>query len=241
MPLQWWWPPHARSILFVEVLAAIGVIGAIRSRRLAVGPAALAVFGLLMTLNTHRFRAAWAILLVPLVIDGWRGSFRREGTRATAIALAVGVVLAASQTRGWSGPDLGLDPAWVPTELGDAVVRFDVTGPIFNDYDAGGFLGWTLYGKARVFIDGRTPPYFTDDHFFAMRAAMADPAVFARLDAGYRFTAAVVPHDAALCAGLAAQAEWTAVWTGPRRTLFQRGTDARSVPACTSSGGRGPE
>ncbi len=232
MPPEWWWPPHARSILFVEVLAAIGIVGAIRGRRLAIGPAALAVFGLMMTLNTHRFRSAWAILLVPLVIDGLRGSFRRDGRAAPAIAIAAGLLLAGVQTRGWDGPGLGLDPAWVPTALGEAVLEHDVRGPIFNDYDAGGFLGWTLYGEARVFIDGRTPPFFTDDHFFAMRAAIADPSVFERLDRGYRFTAAVIPHDVPLCAGLDEQPQWTAVWTGPRRTLFLRRKLASSVPAC---------
>lgn len=223
MPPEWWWPPRARSILFVEVLAGMGIVGAIRSRRVAIGPAGLALFGLFMTLNTHRFRSAWAILLVPLVIDGLRGSLRRENGRVAAVVLATALLLVGSQARGWGGPDLGLDPEWVPTELGEAVVRHGVEGPIFNDYDAGGYLGWTLYGKARVFIDGRTPPFFTDDHFFAMRAAMADPAVFARLDRGYRFTAAVVPHGEPLCAGLVRDEAWGAVWVGPRRTLFLKG------------------
>jgi hypothetical protein len=222
MPADWWWPPRARSIFFVEILVLTGALGAVFSRRIAIGPAALAAFGLVMTLNTHRFRSAWAILLVPLVVDGLRGSLRRETRGVVAAAVAVGLVMAGGQLKGWGGPDLGLDPRWVPTELGEAVLRHQVRGPIFNDYDAGGYLGWTLYGEARVFIDGRTPPFFTDDHFFAMRAAMADPEVFARLDAGYRFTAAVVPGEVPLHAALVASPDWAAAWTGPRRTLFLR-------------------
>ncbi len=222
MPADWWWPPRARSILLVELLVVVAVVAAVRARRLPLGPAALGVFGLLMTLNTHRFRSAWAILLVPLVVDALRGAIRRETRGIAAICVAVAVLLPAWEATRWGGPDLGLDEAWVDVELGEAVREHDIRGNVFCDYDAGGYLGWTLYGKARVFIDGRTPPFFTDDHFFAMRAAMADPEVFERLDAGYRFTTAVVPNDAPLREALIADEGWETVWAGARRTLLLR-------------------
>ena len=177
----------------------------------------------MMTLNTHRFRAAWAILLVPLVADGLR---ELRGRRAMGIALVLCLLLPL-----WSahrsgllehGPDLGLDARWVPVELGDALDRLDVRGPVFNDYDSGGYIGWRRYGKARVFIDGRTPPFFTGDHFYAARVAPDEPEAFERLHAGYGFSGAVVGQGTALCEALAEDPEWEAAWRSESgwRTLF---------------------
>jgi len=229
MPVEWWWPPHARSILLVEALAALGIVASVAGRRLALGPAALALFGLLMTLNTHRFRAAWSILMVPWLLDGLR-AWRPPPRVVRVLVVATVIAIPAWEATRWDGPDLGLDPAWVPTDLGDAADRFALSGPIFNDYDAGGYLGFRRYGDVRVFIDGRTPPFFTDDHFWAARAALAEPSVFDRLHSEYAFTAAVVPSDATLCRALVAQPAWTPVWRGPRRTMFLPSGDAIADP-----------
>ncbi len=231
MLAAWWWPPNGRTILGVELLALIGVVASVRARRVAIGPLLLAIFGLFMTLNTHRFRAAWAILMVPWVVDSLRGrSIVAEGRGTAVAAFVLCLLIPLNELRHADDFGLGLDAAWVPVELGEAAVEHGVSGPIFNDYDAGGYLGWALYGQARVFIDGRTPPFFTDDHFYAARAALDDAAVFRRLDAGYGFTAAVVPVDAPLAPALSDDPAWRAAWTGSRRVLFLREPASRPVP-----------
>ena len=227
MPPDWWWPPRARSILLVEGLALAGIVGAVRARRLLVGPAGLALFGLLMTLNTHRFRAAWAILLVPLVVDalrprGGHSSGRRVAVAVLALCLVLPLWEAGRSGLLRQGPRLGLDPHWVPVGLGDALDRLDVKGPVFNDYDSGGYIGWRRYGQVRVFIDGRTPPFFTGDHFYAARVAPEEPEAFERLHAGYGFGAAVVGQGTPLCRSLADSPDWRAAWRDDRgwRVLF---------------------
>lgn len=223
MPADWWWPPRAWSLLLVEGLVVLGVAAALRGRRLPLGPAGLAVFGLLMTINTHRFRAAWAILLVPLVADGMRGA---RGRRVAGVVLALCLLLPMYEAHRSGflrhGPRLGLDLTWVPVDLGDALDRLEVTGPVFNDYDAGGYIGWRRYGRVRVFIDGRTPPFFTGDHFYAARVAPEEPAAFERLHAGYGFSAAVVGQGTALCRSLEDDPDWGAAWRSESgwRVLF---------------------
>lgn len=222
MPADWWWPPRAWSLLLVEGLVVAAVLGALRSRRLMLGPAGLALFGLLMTLNTHRFRAAWAILLVPLVADVLRLRGRRIAVVVLALCLLLPLWEASRSGLLRHGPRLGLDPHWVPVELGDALDRLDVRGAVWGDYDAGGYIGWRRYGEVRVFIDGRTPPFFTGDHFFAARVAPEEPDAFRRLHAGYRFTAAVVGEGTPLCGALADDQDWEAAWRADRgwRVLF---------------------
>lgn len=222
-PLTWaeFWPPTSRSLLAVELLLVAGAVGLVRGGRIPLGPTGLAILGLMMTLNTHRFRAAWAILLVPLVADVVRP--RREGAAWRALAVGAVLVSLGSVSAGWNlrNPS-NLDLDWVPVALGDALDALDVQGDLFNDYDAGGYIGFRRFEQVRVFIDGRTPPYFTDDHFWAARKAQGDPALFGRLDAQHGFDAAIVERDAALCSALDGDARWAPAWFDNRRALFVR-------------------
>ncbi len=226
-PLAWgdFWPPTSRSLLAVEALVVAAAAGMLRRRRVPVGPLLLGGFGLLMALNTHRFRAAWAILLVPLVADVVR--FRREHRAFAAGVVGLLALCVGSAGQGWNpgGPGAtwqSIDRAWVPEALGDALDSLDVQGDVFNDYDAGGYIGFRRFDQVRVFIDGRTPLYFTDDHFWAARKAQGDPELFRRLDREHGFAAAIVPRDAALCSALEEADEWSAAWFDGSRALFVR-------------------
>jgi hypothetical protein len=225
LALSDFWPPTSRSLLAVEALVLVALLGIGRRRRLPIGPLLLGGLGLMMTLNTHRFRAAWAILLVPLVADVVR--FRREDRLLATGMAALAALGVWSATPGWNpgGPSdtwQSIDRDWAPEALGDALDAFDVRGDVFNDYDAGGYIGFRRFEQVRVFIDGRTPPYFTDDHFWAARQAQADPSLFDRLDREHQFSAAIVGRDAALCSALDEHDGWMPAWFDGSRALFVR-------------------
>ena len=226
-PLAWseFWPPTSSSLLVVEGLLLAAVLGMARRKRVPVGPLLLGFFGLLMTLNTHRFRAAWAILLVPLVADVVRVRWETRRHKLASLVLCAAFLLSAAE--GWNpgGPGeswQAIDRSWVPEGLGDALDRLDVRGDVFNDYDAGGYIGFRRLDRVRVFIDGRTPPYFTDDHFWAARLAQQEPSLFERLDGQHRFSAAIVPRDAPLCSALDGHDGWSPAWFDGDRALFVR-------------------
>jgi len=183
-----------------------------------------------MTLTAHRFRAAWALMCIPLAASALRGAaaWTEDGLGLRLAALSV-VLVPAALWWGEPGPTLRWDRTSVPVDATGAMEELDLRGPLFNDYDGGGWIGWAR-PEVAVFIDGRTPPFFTDDHFYAARAALDDAAVFRRLDAGYGFTAAVVPVDAPLAPALSDDPAWRAAWTGSRRVLFLREPASRPVP-----------
>ncbi len=218
-PMQWEWliPPDGPEIVLFEVLLVLGVIGSWRERRLPLLPVCQALLGVVLMMKTHRFVSAAAILAVPWVAEVWRGPDRRS---IAAAACAAGLYTAAV---GWT-PGVGPDRREIPVDLLDAI---DVTGNGYTDYDIGGWVGFTRYGEARVYIDARTLVFHEDSRFFAQRAALADPGTFAMLHAAHGFDWAIVPRTSALCRAL----DWSPVWLDDERAVFVRAADPRRLRA----------
>ncbi|MFA5926142.1 MAG: hypothetical protein WC831_04360 [Parcubacteria group bacterium] len=65
----------------------------------------------------------------------------------------------------------------------------NIKGPVFNNYDIGGYLIWNLYPQEKVFVDNRPEAY--PDSFFSevYKPMQDDPAVFEKIDKEYDFNA----------------------------------------------------
>jgi hypothetical protein len=71
-----------------------------------------------------------------------------------------------------------------------------IKGPIFNNYDIGGYLIWNLPLGEKVFVDNRPEAY--PDAFFSevYKPMQEDPAIFEKIDEEYNFNAVVFySHD----------------------------------------------
>ncbi len=92
----------------------------------------------------------------------------------------------------WKEPGLGLERG-----NGDAAAFFrehHLTGPIFNNYDIGGYLIWHLYPQEKVFVDNRPEAYpaaFFRDTYIPMQER--DDA-WQRAAAQWRFNAIFFSH-----------------------------------------------
>lgn len=104
-------------------------------------------------------------------------------------------------------------------------------GPIFNNYDIGGYLIYHLYPRYRVFVDNRPEAYsvsFLQDTLVKMQA---DEPTWDRLDATYRFNLIVffrldmTPWGQAFLVRRARDPEWLAVHIDAFTIVF-----ARAVP-----------
>jgi hypothetical protein len=227
-----WWPlgfldggPGQLSTLFLELLLGVGVVGSVRRRSLPLGPVALAVLGLALALTASRFSAAWTLLAIPWA--SWSLQRVRDPRLGWLALAAVGASLVAST---WNVPipSPQIDRSSKPVAIAAVLERLPGEAIVFNHYDVGGYLGWALYGKARVFIDGRTPTHFSEATFFAARAATGvTPQVFVQLDDAMGFGAAVVPAATPICRALARDPAWRPGWIDERFVLF--------IPADTAS------
>lgn len=65
-----------------------------------------------------------------------------------------------------------------------------LNGPIFNEYNFGGYFIWRLYPKQKVFVDGRLLEYGID--FIKDAFSIENPKVWNKLEGKYKFTVAVL-------------------------------------------------
>jgi len=81
----------------------------------------------------------------------------------------------------------------LPENLGAAefLKKENIAGPIFNDYDIGGYLIFALPASEKVFVDNRPEAY--PDSFFSeiYKPMQENPEVFARIDEKYNFNSIV--------------------------------------------------
>jgi hypothetical protein len=213
-------PPSDLNWLIAETIAVTALLLGVR-RPGAAGPAALWLLGAALTATANRFRAAWEVLVVPLAALGLAAT-PRPAAALGLMPLAMALLIA-------GGTGLGLDRAWIPEAFVEAIRAHDVRGRMFNEYGHGGWLGWRVGDRVRLFIDGRTPTQFDADDLFAVRMGMQHGVVFDRLDAMHRFDAVAVRRFQPVCGHLASQPGWTPVWRDDELVLFVR-SPARDAP-----------
>ncbi len=73
-------------------------------------------------------------------------------------------------------------------------LKNQIRGPVFNDYDIGGYLIYYLHPGEKVFVDNR-PEAYTEDFFEkTYKAPQQDPDAWEKLDSQYHFNAIFFSH-----------------------------------------------
>jgi hypothetical protein len=94
-----------------------------------------------------------------------------------------------------------------------------VSGPVYNDYDFGGFL---IAHGVKTFVDGRTDQLFLGDFLPALTAALEDKTdlAFAALLRRYSVTWALVRTHSADAGHLARLPGWTMIHQDPVASVY---------------------
>jgi hypothetical protein len=137
-------------------------------------------------------------------------------------AIAIGlIVLACLQLR----QIIKRQPAAEAATFPEAAVSFlhdhHQPGPLFNDYDWGGYLIWKLYPGDRVFIDGRADLYgdqFLDEY----AAAYALTGDWQKPLNRWQIGAVVIPPQSALATALQATGIWKVLFRDGQATILSR-------------------
>lgn len=110
----------------------------------------------------------------------------------------------------------------------DYIRRHSQLGPMFHDYNWGGYLSMRLGPEHKVFIDGRGDPYeragVLSDY---LRITQVDPQTMLLLRK-YKVRACLIERQAALATFLAASPEWHQVYADSVSVLFENEHESRS-------------
>jgi hypothetical protein len=148
------WPPSAFSVLLV--VAAAVMIWARRQVRIADWLMFAAFAAAVVTAQRNTILAG---LIAPIMLAAyapWPRSLRWRFAAAYPYAVAglLLVGIAAGVARG-SFFQLRTADWRVPKGAADFLVSHQITQPMFNTYEYGGYLIWRLWPGQRTFIDGR--------------------------------------------------------------------------------------
>ncbi len=103
----------------------------------------------------------------------------------------------------------------------------NISGPIFNNYDIGGYLIYHLYPQ-KLFVDNRPEAYTPDFFEHAYKAVQQDPKKWAELDAKYHFnTIFFAYHDytpwaQAFLIDKVKDPDWSVVFADSYNIIFAR-------------------
>ncbi|MDY7039692.1 MAG: hypothetical protein SVX38_02385 [Chloroflexota bacterium] len=139
-------------------------------------------------------------------------------TLLVAVLIACGVKLS-----------LPLDPQLIaaveeqayPVAAVDYLVGHELPGPMFNDYNWGGYLIWRLWPRYPVFVDGRADPYSDELLWDYSAIVRLRPGVREKL-AQYGVNCALIPSGGGLATLLGMDPAWEQVYDDGQAAIFVR-------------------
>lgn len=191
----------AAPLLFMSFAAAVWQ----DRRRVAVSDVLLAVGVTAMACVAIHNLTLFALFGIPLlagniaILLGARAAGGESRRRGAAMVFLVGLIALVTtrdlrQVKYWNAgePGLGVEPGNM--QAGEFLRAHNIHGPIFNNFDIGGYLIFHLWPAVPVFVDNRPEAYpaeFFRDVYWPM---LKDRATWVRLERQFRFNAIIFAH-----------------------------------------------
>ncbi|MDD3487325.1 MAG: hypothetical protein PHF35_03040 [Candidatus Moranbacteria bacterium] len=156
---------------------------------------------------------------------------KEYGSGLLAIAVAVFAVFSNWQFAGAHAGNHGLGLAPGIEKSAQFFEEEGISGPIFNDYDIGGYLIFNLFPEERVFVDNR-PETYPVEFFSDVYKPMQDhPEVFERVDGEYNFNSVffyrhdITPWAKNFLASIAQNPDWTKVYEDDYAIIYLKNNE----------------
>lgn len=226
------WKPLALDLHGTLALACFGLCLGVLACDPRRNPFRIAVALLLGAMMIRHSRFADLFILVAPILVAGPAALRFPGLRAepssagrpfdrlaVAILASAALGLAASQTP-------RLDPSVTPVAALEAARTKGLQGPVYNDYDFGGFL---IASGVKTFIDGRADQIFLGGFMDSLHVARSTGGgeAFAALLHRHGITWALVRNDAREAAHLSRLEDWTLLHRDAVAAVYY---DARREP-----------
>jgi hypothetical protein len=158
--------PSLNASLSFYFLALLAIAAAVlRARVKDFLPLVLVAGFFLLSLRGVRFIPKFAIVALPGMLAAGKEVFGRW-TRWKVVSVAMLMLLVAglvvrdvSALERFIPAGMGIEENMLPVAAAELVRERDLEGPMYNNFDQGGYLIWALYPRVGVFVDGRVPAY----------------------------------------------------------------------------------
>jgi len=253
-----WYAPTSRNIamrpFLTLLLACLGTLAVARGAAgVRLGDALVLCASGYAALMAQRNTATFGLVAAPLLVAGlaalWRDAaplervrelFRPAALRAAALlpllcGLALLLVWVVRHYQiPWSRPgtwyEYGTAMASFPRDAVRKMQDGAWEGPLYNDYEWGGYLIWKLYPTHPVFIDGRAEVYYPskvfDDEMRIHRVADGWHEALDRRGVEVVLTNRFEP----LAAALSRTPGWKRAFDGPVEVVFVRDAEESELP-----------
>jgi hypothetical protein len=212
------------ALVMVRSLVAVSRAGELRHNVRQFCADFFLMFGFGLMMVQSRRNLEWFMLLATPVV-GYHLSFARErfgyagDERAmqrresiyVVAALLCGLLLAARQVRRTSATGLGVSETVLPVRACSYISRSPIRGNVFNAYEWGGYVIWSLWPRTHVFADGRCDVYGDRVLGDWLRIVNGEPEWQATL-ASYEVDYLLLPHRKRRAAHYFQTDEWRCVY-----------------------------
>jgi hypothetical protein len=232
--VEWASPNFHRAEYWLFLMLVLAAFAAICWSRVPLRPRDLLLLlvGLYAGLSSIRLMPLFVLIATPLIcrrLGNWPRSASQalphRPIRASRASLNAVILLA---TAGFVGVHIAqvvrhepqAEMRSFPAGAVSYLQAHPADGPIFNDYDWGGYLIWKLYPSTRAFIDGRADLYATSG-----ASEQDDPPLLDQFAETYQFKGSwgrsierwnirtvLGPTDSALAVGLRSAPGWMVVY-----------------------------
>jgi hypothetical protein len=212
-----------RGVYVFIMLATIFLMAVFSSRKWRLDDVALIIFVLYAGLSHIRLLLPAAIVLAPILaprlgkISSHVVGHERRVLNSVFVAIIVVIILVAFPSEGKLNNDID---AYFPARAVSYLKNHPIPGKIFNWYEWGGYLEWSL-PQVPVFIDSRTD--FFEGHAvlgdYLRIAGTADSDVILRQ---YEISYVLIPSETPLAYVLSTNARWQEAYNDHQCVIYQR-------------------
>jgi hypothetical protein len=214
-----------RGFWIVCAIVALAIVGWIRARPLNPFDAVRVAVLAFLAFQSSRNGVIASIFLAPM-LGRWHGDAvsRLKPRAAIAISVVMIAVMAAAvvvRERGGRALRFEVDHEQLPVYATTFIREQGLKGPMFNDYNFGGYLLWKAWPDLPVFIDGRTEVYrgpVLETYLRVINGAPDWEVILRR----YEIAFCVVRPNRPVARLLLSSAEWDLVYFDYNSVIFVR-------------------